>query len=642
MANTDLRITLHNGTTVNSADLVYTINNVNIESYACAPVLAEDGMTVKGMSYTIAGSGLYSASEGQWDSIRYQLGRMQGRLRKAELSLANDYSTNHLIELLEGASNIGGPFINVTGNQVVGSDVVLLHFELRDEVNFNSADQSSACDLPVVAHTWTQAMSLDAVGMITRTVNGVIRIARAANTTTDTAATKTAWKTRSPVADLFRRAIIPDVPGPGWRRESQAFAYDMQSTALVYSFVDKQNAHSLPNGVKSGDMDFTYERTAQDPGVANLRFACDLEADLREENRPNQVGPNRRLVEAAVALSKTRINAQFSRILITRMAITEQHMLSRYAIRFELEAQAYAGDTSATTASIKPIAFMVGARFRVERTELAAVDPYGSAVQIGQSDPPIYGAYRMVPHYIDNLVNGMDCNASNLEMPQAKVVTVAAPEGEVFGPIQITVFDDPTPFAAANDEFKGRYAAMQFQPANEVISDQPYANIVSYNTSITNCTFTTGMVRLSTMYNDGGDLLFQTRKPLPIVRERVEICKAGSTPGRLFRQLPTKAFLIREEWNVSAGKFDAQGNRLYTGVYEREFGLYDDGTGAQGFINSAAGYAGIVRRWNAPIGSISPTMSPIQTTASQNQTVSVFGATGTANQYTVGAESFQT
>jgi hypothetical protein len=641
MAKSDLVIALFAGSSPQGADLVYTLNNVNMESYSCSPVLAEDGMTVKGSAYHITGTALLNTAEGEWDSIRFNLGRMQGRVHKAEMSLTQNYTANHLIEFASERSNIGGPFINVTANQVVGSNIALVHFDLKDEVSFNSADQGAACDLPVVAHTWTQAMSLDAVGMITRTVNGILRVARASNRTTDTAATKTDWYLRQPVADLFRRAIIPGVPGAGWRRESQAFAYDMHSTALVYSFVDKQNAHALPDGVKSGDMDFTYERTAQDPGVANLRFTCDLEADMREERRPSSVGPNRRLVEAAVALSKTRINAQFSRILITRMAITEQHMLSRYAIRFELEAQAYAGDTTATNATIKPIAFMVGAKFKVNRTEVEAPDPYGSAVQIGESEPPVIGSYRMVPHYINNLINGMDCQGGTAEMPQAAVAIVTNP-GDIWGPVSITVFDDQTGISGINEQFKGMYAAQQNQPQNEDINGDPYANIVSYNTSITNCTLTTGMVRLSTMYNDGGDLLFQTKKPLPIVRERVEICKAGSTPGRLFRQMPTKAFLIREDWNVSAGKFDAQGNRLYTGVYEREFGLYDDGTGAQGFINSTSGYAGIVRRWNAPIGYLSATMTPTQTTSSQQQSISVFGNTGTSNMYAVPPENFQT
>lgn len=628
MAVTDLTI-------VTYGPLTHVLNNVNIESYTCTPQMAEDGMVVKGAEYHITGTAILNAED--WEAMKNALGRMSNRLLSA--TMVNGAA--ELVDLTSAKSNIGGPYCTMTGNQVIGTKLALVRFDLRDEMNMNL---SLACNgPPVVAHTWTQAMSLDGAGKITRTINGVLRVARGSGKNTTTPATVSSWNNRTPIADLFRKAIIPPPPAIGWRRESQSFAYDNHSTALIYSIVDKQHAHDLPDGVRVGDMDFMYERSANDPGVANLTMTVDLEADLGQSLKPNTT-PNRMLVQAALALAKTRINAGYGSMIITRVAITEKDMLSRYAIHFVLEAQVYAGATSANNAAIVPLAYMVGQKFAVTRTEGRAVSPYGPSVQLTAGDEPTLGSYYMVPHYIGNAINAMDCEGSGGNMPQASMNTVT--DANVYGSIVVTVFDSTDGLPEANAVFKGEQSNTVEQPDNtgaNTEQEPTYTQIVSHNVSLTNVSYDSGMVRLSVMYTSGADLLFQTRKPHVRIRERVEVSRANTPPAKLYRSMPTQAYLLGEDWNVTYGKYDAQGNRLYTGVYEREYALYDNGQeGAQGFYTSIAGYAGVVRRWQAPVATVSATMSPIGTSASQNSGLSVFGATGDNNQYGVSAEAWQT
>lgn len=635
MAATDLVIL----TGPTDVPVTHTLTNVNIESYTATPQLAEDGMTPKGVDYHVQGTAILTGED--WEAMKNALGRMGNRLVSAKMA----DGSSELIDLTALRSNIGGPYCTMTGTQVIGTSLALVRFDIRDEVSMN---RDLACQgSPVAAHTWTQAVSLDAAGRITRTINGVLRMARGSGKATTTPAELGSWANRTPYADLFRKAIIPPPPSMGWRRDSQSFAYDAGSTALVYSVVDKQYLHDLPDGVRVGDMDFTYERNANDPGVANLTMSIDLEADLGMQLKPN-VTPNRELVRAALALSKTRINAGFGSMIITRVQITEKEMLSRYAIHFVLEAQVYAGETQANDAAIKPLAYMIGQRFAVTRTESRAVTPYGPAVMltdaVGQQEAT-FGSYYMVPHYIGNALNAMTCEGTTGQMPRANMNVVT--DGNTYGDIVVTVFQStPEELPALNALFKGEFASQQEQPDNTGSNTNQlptYTKIVSHSVSLTNVDYDSGMVKLSVMYTDGADLLFQTRKPEVRVRERVELSRANNPPDKVFRALPTNAHLIGEDWNVTYGKFDAQGNRLYTAVYTREYALRDGGgPSSQGYSNSTNGYAGVVRQWAAPIGTVSPTASPIGTSASQELSVSVFGAAGASNQHTVPAQAWQT
>lgn len=618
-----------------------TLKNVSIDSYSYSPVMAHDGITVESTSVSISGTCIVTGSANTWATLRADLQRGSQRLSSATMVTGG----SNLIDLDSDTSNIGGPFLKLTATEVVGAaGLALVRFELYDTF-------PSCTDQPLLSHNWTQTMSMDQAGHATRTINGYLRAYRGKDGTMSVVpANATGWTGTTGYADFFRRPIIPDVPGYGWRRESQQFAYDQQSTGLIYQVVDKQHAYDLPDGVRVGDMEFSYERNIDNPGVANLTFSCDLEGDLSltaiTSGSVNGTSAaytgNRYLLQSAIQLSKTRIDANFKGILITRLRVTEKNLLSGYAIRLEIDAQAYPTTASGvpSTTVLGPIAYMVGQRFTITRTLSRTMDPYGPYVKPlldpGEGEPPAAGAYYMVPHYIDNMLADFDCAEEGDPLPKAQLTLFTG--SNLYGNIDIAVADDPDGITEINAMFGGKYNDGQTQPPNE--SD--YTQIVSHNTSITHADYDSGLVRMSAMYLDKPDLVLQTRKPVVRVREHVEITASNTAPAKLLRPLPAGAHLVDEEWNVSFGKYDAQGQRSFTGMYDRTFAMYDaGGASANGFSNQSSAFAGTVRAWAAPSGKISPTLTPTATNTAQANTVSVFGSMpSAAESYPVTGSTF--
>jgi hypothetical protein len=611
------------------SDVVF--QHINIESFTSEPWLADDQATPNGVRYAVSGTAMIS--EADWDAIRSSILDNASRLDFAKI---DDGNGNLLVDMDNATSSIGGPWLKITANQVIGAGVALLHFELTET--------TTKCDMPIVSHVWTQRMSIDPTGRMTRSVNGTVRAVRNA-TASDTqipARDSASWYTYAPIADLFRRAILPEVPGPGWRRETQEFAYDQYSTALVYSIVDKQYAHDLPDGVRVGDMEFSYERTAQDAGIGVCRFSVDLEGDFNLMNLTTG-SPNRKLVEAAVKLSKARINAQFNNCIITRMQITERNLLTAYSIRFELDAQVFPTSSTATSV-LAPIAFMVGQKFKIKRVESRTMDPYGAFTALEASPtgcptpPATRSSYRMVPHYIDNLISGMDCSSETAGPIKYAALTQITAGEYTDSPITIYVCPTDDGIVTSNTELSGgQYSASMEQPENTANGTQ----IVAHSVSTSSVNYDSGIIRMSPMYLTGADLIVQTRRPTVIVRERIEVSRANTAPQKRVRPLPSYAYLIGETWDVAFGKFDPQGNRLFVGVYERKFAMYDHGAAGGGFGTESSAYAGEIKTWSAPNGTIVPTLAPIATLTSQAHTTSVFTASvGATERYTVPAETF--
>ena len=606
---------------------------VQIESHSAEPWMAEDGATVAGVRISVTGTATLDGDV--WANIRTKLLNHSCRLASATMTSPTGGGT--LIEMTSAKSSVGGPYLKLTATEVIGSDFAVVRFELTD--------QTTRCDEPVIAHTWTQRFNIDPLGRMTRTIQGTARAARNATASDDQPAIRnsTGWDATKPWIDLFRRALLPDVPAPGWRRESQEFALDQLGTGLVYQVVDKQYAYDLPNGVRMGDMEFTYERNAQDAGIGVCRISIDLEGDQNLTESP--IPGNRKLVAAAVELAKTRINATYANTIITRMQVTERNMLSGFSIRFELDAHVFPTSSNATSV-LAPIAFMVGQRFKIVRTENRTMDPYGAFSQVRTTDSeggcgPIDSlgvSYYMVPHYVNNILSGMDCRSGDSALPYALLVVLQGDNG--YGDIKVYVCPDLEGVPAMNDKLDdGVHKAEPEQPEDAGGGTQ----IVSHAISTTNSRYDTGLVRMSPMYNAGGDLVLQTRKPLVVVSERIEVSRANTAPRKKVRALPSSAMLISENWDVAFGRFDAQGNRLFTGIYERKFALYDNGQGTLGFFDQISVYAGTVRAWKAPNDSVLPTISPIAKITQQEDTQSVFGSlTISSNEYPVNGENFVT
>ena len=589
--------------------------NADLESYDASVVLADDQMTPVAERITAVISCVLDKAS--WVELEAFLKQFANRMLSVVLYDNNNPSIS-LVNLLRTECSDGSPFVKVSAQEVMGSTLMLTRVEV-------TAERPVCSTRPILSHVWKQSMSVDEVGKLTRTIEGQIRAFRYAPGTNYAIAPNplsfAAMTGYAGIADLFRAALLPGVPAKAWRRISQSFVYDPTNTALQYTVTDKQFMHDVPDFVRVGDMDFTYERSAETAGIANCYFTCDLEADQNAVRGGAWGTGNRTLVEAAVKLSKTRINAAYSNVIITRMRVTEKGLLSGQSIRFELDAQMFPSQTAAAAGTIAPLAYMIGQQFTVVRSSGDnTVYPYGQASRVTVSGSDVFAWHYMQPHWVSDMINGME-NCGTTPSGNMPYALLYYEQGDISntGTIQVVVGD--TSFTNdMNEVFDGKYSADLYQPPAD---DEEYATIVAHNVSLTNAGYKSGMVRLSPMYTTGADLVFQTQKPTVMVKERIEVARANIAPNKVFRPLPVGAFVVDEDWNVSYGKFDAQGQRMFIGTYERTYGLYDNGTSGRGFVTQTT-LLGNVRAWGAPHQTLLPTIAKVATSASQATTSSVF------------------
>jgi hypothetical protein len=614
-----------------------TLYNADLESYTSTAVMAEDQLTP--VAEKVSAKVSCVLDKILWERFREFLNQFGNRMAAVSM-YRTDNPSDALIYLTRDGCSDGGPYVTATATEVMGTQVMLVNIDIN-------AERPLCIDRPLLSHVWRQSMQVEENGKLTRIIEGSIRAFRyAPGTTTSIAPYSLPFanlNNYAGLADLFRNALLPNVPGPGWRRTSQSFVYDPTEYVLQYTVTDKQFMHDLPNYVRVGDMEFTYERSAETAGVANCYFSCDLEA----ENNARRIGKwgtgNRTLVEAAIALSKARINASFSNVLITRMRVTERGILSGQAIRFELDAQMFpsANSSSGQQNAIAPLAYMIGQEFIVQRTHSRAPSAYGTATRVVSGGNDTYYWHVMQPHWVQDMINGMEnCGSTpSGNLPYAVLLNNSVDDTWT-GDIVVNTGELTT--NEMNTSFEGKYSTSQFQYPKDT---DGYTNIVAHNVSVTNASYQAGVVRLSPMYTTGADVVFQTQKPSVLVKERVEVARANQAPSKVFRPLPTGALVMGEDWNVSYGKFDAQGQRMFIGTYERTYQLWDQGDTGRGFVTQASLAAGNVRAWGAPNQTVLPTIAAIATTASQSTTTPTFGTGGVGadQRYSTGpAETFVT
>lgn len=599
-----------------------TLLNVFVDAYNTTAELAQDRMTPIGREYRISGTALVDAGS-SYATFFNALNKAGNRCKQVVCTVDGVI----LADIASSEDDRGGPYCAFTTTEVVGVNTILCRFEVTGRLNSANAEQT------ILSHRWTQSMVLDGAGYLTRTVSGTLNIARSTAGIATSLATNSAYTGKAPYADLFRNAIIPDLPGTGWRRENQDFALDETSTVLVYSFTDKRNTHDLPDGVRIGDMDFSYERAMPKVGLATVNFSCELTGDANLSEITGTTG-NRRLVEAAVALAKTRIDLNFKQTIIQRMRVTERNILHGFSIRFELDATVQAKSTDAST-DITPLAYMIGQKFTVTRTVSRTLPPYGGFMNDGTS----VCTYGMIPHFLNNELSGTDYEPP-ATVPTATLFRITGANS--YGTVNVAVVSGADGVTAMNSLFDGRFSSTQLQTANE----DNYTTMITYSRAESNVGQGAGMVRLSPMYVTAADLVFQTEKPRVLVKERIEVARMNQAPPKVQRGAPDQAMLHGEDWKVSAGSFDAEGNRLFTGIYERTYSLYDSGAGStNGYATQTVGGVNF-RRWAAPNTTVMPGYSPNINSTGQGGDENVFdtptGVYAAAIAYGVPAEDIAT
>lgn len=549
----------------------YTLPYANISSYDHKPVYAEDGFTLIRYDVNVAGSALISNGTSTYTDLAARFQKGTGRVDNVFVSVTTPEGTENLLNISH-PDTMRGPLMSITVTEISGRRACIVNFTISAALALDGNSQNPS-PYPILSHRWTSRFALDAGGHITRTVSGVLVVDLAATGTTATAAasgTSGAVSGKAPYADLFRRAILPIAPGVGnWRRESQTYAYNETGNSLIYEITDSQARTALPDAAFAGTAEFTYERNANMLSWGQLRFSCDLEGAVN--------GDVRSLIWAAVVLAQSRII--FARCKIMRIVVTEQDMLKKAKIRFEMDAlsPAIASDVAGVSSYAVPLAQIVGKSFSVGRTCPALPDPYSP-----------YNGVAGVPHWVANETSAKTQTTQTIAVasciavineycpPGTPTINIEVPDTQfttINGVINVGAFSTDQPLA----EFNGSGTTTS----------------VEQSKTTTNISTQTRMHRLQTLYTEGADFVFQTGKASVTLEETTVVSRVNVPPVRTFRPIPAGFVVIHDDWKVNHGNVDPAGQRTFIGVYTRTLRSYDGG-GATSF-----GYSTVAgrRQW---------------------------------------------
>jgi hypothetical protein len=545
----------------------YTLPYTNISAYEHKPVYAEDGYTLNRYEVHVAGSALISDGTNTYTDLAAKFKSGTGRVDNVFVSVTTPEGTEDLLNISH-PDTMRGPLMSITVTEISGRRACIVNFTISAALALDGNSQTPT-PYPILSHRWTSRFALDAGGHITRTVSGVLVVDLAATGTTATAAasgSSAAVSGKAPYADLFRRAILPIAPGAGnWRRESQTYAYNEAGNSLIYEITDSQARTALPDAAFAGSAEFTYERNRQMLQWATLRFSCDLEGAVN--------GDVRSLIWAAVVLAQSRII--FARCKIMRITVTEQEMLKKAKIRFEIDAlaPAIATDVAGVASYPVPLAQIVGKYFSVSRTCPALPDPYSP-----------YNGVAGVPHWVSN-----ETSAKTQTTQTIAVASCIAVINEYCSPGTPTISIEvpATQFATINAEvlvgpFKNDQALAEFNGSGQTTS-------VEQSKTTTNVSTQTRMHRMQTLYTEGADFVFQTGKASVTLNETTVVSRVNVPPVRTFRPIPAGFIVINDDWKVNHGDVDPAGQRTFIGVYTRTLCSYDGGGATSNGYSTVSG-----------------------------------------------------
>jgi hypothetical protein len=545
----------------------YTLPYANISAYEQKPVYAEDGYTLIRYEVHVAGSALISDGTNTYTNLATRFQKGTGRVDNVFVSVTTPEGTENLLNISH-PDTMRGPLMSITVTEISGRRACIVNFTISAALALDGNSQDPS-PYPILSHRWTSRFALDAGGHITRTVSGVLVVDLAATGTTATAAasgTSGAVTGKAPYADLFRRAILPIAPGVGnWRRESQTYAYNEAGNSLIYEITDSQARTALPDAAFAGTAEFTYERNANMLSWGQLRFSCDLEGAVN--------GDVRSLIWAAVVLAQSRII--FARCKIMRIVVTEQDMLKKAKIRFEMDAlsPAIATDAAGVSSYAVPLAQIVGKFFSVSRTCPSLPDPYSP-----------YNGVAGVPHWVGNETSAKTQTTQTIAVasciavineycsPGTPTISIEVPDTQfttINGVINVGVFSTDQPLA-------------QFNGDGQTTS-------VEQSKTTTNVSTQTRMHRLQTLYTEGSDFVFQTGKASVTLEETTVVSRVNIPPVRTFRPIPAGFMVIHDDWKVNHGDVDPAGQRTFIGVYTRTLRSYDGGGATSNGYSTVSG-----------------------------------------------------
>ena len=572
----------------NDPTVLYT---VNVTDYQQQPEYDADGRALLRRKISVAGTAILTHPSTAYSNARALCRNTTGRVKNWNVTV-----NGSVLCKADQPDAENGPYIYFNLTEVKGTQTFVLQWTASTSATIRSdVDDDNPNTYAPISHRWAQTFSIDSVGCITRSVRGSITLDMSASGSTFAVAqdgTSGQVSGKAPHADLYRYAIVPEIPPSAtqgnWRRESQTYAYNESGTALSYEVTDVQVRLKLPTPAKTGNCSFTYDRQLSSYGFATLTFNCDLEGEVN--------GDTRGLINGAVQLSTMRITPSQAQIL--SISVTESDMLTRSKISMTITARAFCTDNpdDASSTIAVPLSGFLGRQFSVTRPDCAVMPlPYGTRLQ---------GFYAL-SHSYQNLLSA--------NVPQADSGTIQV--AKMFKVAYEPACTDVTTVAIVTDT-----TFNSLQAANTTLNVGASKNAVTHLTAAggqtaditavsahTNMRMVTKINRLSTMYRDTADYVYQVGKPYVVIEEQVITKKMNVPPARTMRPIPAEYIVVEEDWKVNFGNVDGNGQRTFVGVWTRTMQAYDIGAASAGYVTQTnAGGTKSYRAWWAPNSLIVP------------------------------------
>lgn len=590
-------------------------------------VRSDDERTVVGILTTITGTVSFPSSDA-YQNFRDFVYATQSVSKPVQYTVEMRDPGGAFVELSAWdeafPDDIGGPFLEVSqAVEVTGVRYIRAGFTIKSQSARPNVDGEAGLPVPLVGVSWRQRTVIGADSRIVRHVEGLITTSSGNSTLAGgtqspaTNSTVAQWTTRAPFADLFRNAVIPPVPGYGWRRTSQEYAYNPRENALAFRFTDEQGRTDLPWPAQTGTFDFQVERTLADAGAARAQGRISLAGGLNQNPR--------QLIAGAFDLMAARIRP--ARDLIERLVVREKDITGSVSIEVEVDALIFSENTL-NTASLAVTA-MIGCPFVVKRAAASAdvkrtVPPYGSpSMTVDGSWAETAKSYWMEPHWIDANPTFQTAlaEAATLNQPtvieftdsaETGTVTVTVTNNDTFvSDMNATLEDGPYPTQYAKQADSGDFATT-------MLTGKANSRVYLHN----------GICRLCTAYNTGADYVFQIEKPMVALVEKQTVNRLNQNPAKSMRPTPANFFVADERWEVDAGAGDAQGNRSYVDTFVREAVAFDGGGATSGGFSSATIGSLTFRVYSPPASQVAGGLDPTMTSASQESTKAAIPASG--------------
>lgn len=540
------------------------LTNVKIDSWVTAARFAEDGISIQSHEHRVSGTALISGTTGTGaGSFKLRYAEARAKLTRPRGNLRIDLGAETLYDNT-GTDELGGPIVSFRPTQFSALHAVVafdLTFWVTDKAASGEPQQGD-----VLSHRWVQEWEFGPDMMMVHRVAGSLRVRTNAAPTTSLSATPigNAWAVGSS-PDAYRGLVVPPLP-PGFRRERMRFGEDDSGNELVYTVEDKEFAREIPAPALTGNGSFTFTRQLLGAAfMGHKSFEVELAA-------PTEV-PVKDLLAAAVEVSKRRITYSGTLAdMLLEISLREPAVLSENKLIYRVEAQCLAIGAGQSGGDLAPPNFQLLSDLLGGQG--GGPGPGGGPALAGYADPGVYGTGGRLARAVRRVLYPASVGSSIPSVPQAQFrhnllepFPNVIPTTEYHGPLDIADFTGGPGTIPPGTEINAEQANAWLHVS---ASDRVYVE-------------DTGMRVLRSQRAAGSDQAVQMFKPrVRIVSEFVGARLNVQVHRPLRAQHPAGAVVIADDFEPTAGRVDANGQRIYSARHVRVLELGHAATYSQG------------------------------------------------------------